>query len=177
MAKKKNGKKETPQDVQVYVEGSESQFRLPDGTIIDLAIMEEWELLTNIQRLYVKTYFQQFLKYTIAAFICGVSPKTVTKWFNEDDNFASVIQVVNDIYSDVLGHQDFRMALVDGSRRDAVLGGLKRKGYYKEPTKPSGNIGEINVYNFTDSDGNQKQMAGLAGAVKMIEQRQSNQSD
>ena len=176
MSKKKS--EEKPESaVNVYVEGSESQFVLHDGTIIDLAIMDEWEKLTAHQRLYVKTYMQQFLKYTIAAFICGLSPNKVKDWFNNDDNFASVINVVNDIYGDILGHQDFRSALYDGGRRDAVLGSLKRKGYYKDENKGPNTIGAINVYNFTDSDGNQKQMGKLAGAVKMIEQRTNPQSD
>lgn len=121
-----------------------STVEILDGTIdlvktlsvnsekILLSEIENWENLTDEQKIFISAYFDNFPNESLASLRCKTPYSRVKKW-KSDKGFLSVFEFVKTLYTDALASIHFHDSISNSRNRGTVLKQLKARDYDEKP--------------------------------------------
>jgi hypothetical protein len=113
------------------IEGLETLKTLPNGVEIDLNGLDEFQKLSERQKILLANYFDTFPQKTVACLRTGVGINSFAEWLG-DDNFFSVFHTIKSLHAESLAEVQYKDSYKNPTIRSGTLKALDAEGYERK---------------------------------------------
>ena len=140
--------------IEIIKSGTQVVKQLPGGGSFNLESIDDWELLSSKQRVYLTQYADSLGQNELTRIMTGVTKADLKSW-EQDDIFTQILATIDIIFTEGLASLDYLEAVTNGKIRGRVLQARKAKGY-----EPKAQV-QKNTLNVIGE-------GGLSGIMKLI---------
>ena len=114
--------------IEIIKSGTQVVKQLPGGGSFNMESIDEWELLSSKQRVYLTQYADSLGQNELTRIMTGVTKADLKSW-EQDEVFTQILGTIDIIFTEGLASLDYLEAVTNGKIRGRVLQARKAKGY------------------------------------------------
>lgn len=141
-------KKKISDGIGLIVSKDNSPVPINDEQYLRLDLMEGWDLLQEPMQRFLQEYARNPFNEKLICMQLGYPLSRLTAWKSTPE-FVSIIEAIDDIYTEIMLEADYRDSLTNAKIRGRHLKSRKARGFEEEKKEPSKHL-HFHISNFSN---------------------------